>query len=87
MQSVLNVIAVQYDTISALPLSVILKMVAIWLFVALPLSVVGTIFGRHWLGKSDFPCRVNSMVRYGLPYDRDALNAIVSPPATHTQAF
>jgi len=23
-------------------------MVAIWVFVALPLAVVGTIFGRHW---------------------------------------
>jgi transmembrane 9 superfamily protein 3 len=48
----LNVIAVYYDTISALPISVILKVLAIWLFVALPLSVVGTIFGRHWSGSN-----------------------------------
>lgn len=29
------------------------------MFVALPLAVVGTIFGRHWSGKTDAPCRVN----------------------------
>ena len=61
--SVLNMIAIHYDTISALPISVILKMAAIWLFVALPLSVTGTIFGRHTAGKFDPPCRVNSIPR------------------------
>jgi transmembrane 9 superfamily protein 3 len=61
--SVLNCIAVYYDTISAIPFSVIVKMVAIWAFVALPLAVVGTIFGRHWIGKYDPPCRVNSIPR------------------------
>ncbi len=60
---VLNMIAVHYDTIGALPISVILKMAAIWLFVALPLSVAGTIFGRHWSGKNDAPCRVNNIPR------------------------
>jgi transmembrane 9 superfamily member 3 len=38
-------------------------MFAIWLFVSFPLTVVGTLFGRHWAGKADFPCRVNSMAR------------------------
>jgi hypothetical protein len=61
--SVLNSIAISYDTISAIPFSVFLKMLAIWLFVSLPLSVVGTIFGRHWMGKYDPPCRVNSIPR------------------------
>ena len=61
--SALNMIAVHYDTISALPISVILKMAAIWLFVALPLSVTGTIFGRHTAGKYDPPCRVNAISR------------------------
>jgi hypothetical protein len=61
--SVLNSIAIYYDTISAIPASVIIKMVAIWAFVALPLAVVGTIFGRHWNGKYDPPCRVNSIPR------------------------
>ena len=56
-------IAVHYDTIGALPMHVIMKMAAIWLFVAVPLSVVGTIFGRHWSVKSDVPCRVNNIPR------------------------
>lgn len=35
------------------------QMFAIWLFVSFPLTVVGTLFGRHWAGsKADFPCRV-----------------------------
>merc|ERR1719502_2617983 len=46
-----------------MPISVIIKMGAIWAFVALPLAVVGTIFGRHWSGKSDTPCRVNNIPR------------------------
>mmetsp|Transcript_60971 Transcript_60971/g.120026 ORF Transcript_60971/g.120026 Transcript_60971/m.120026 type:complete len:602 (-) Transcript_60971:135-1940(-) len=60
---VLNNIAIYYDTISAIPASVIVKMIAIWAFVALPLAVVGTIFGRHWNGKYEPPCRVNSIPR------------------------
>jgi transmembrane 9 superfamily protein 3 len=59
----LNLIAAYYDTISAYPISVLWKMVAIWLFVALPLSVAGTLVGRHWMVKSDLPCRVNSIPR------------------------
>jgi hypothetical protein len=39
-------------------------MLAIWLFVSLPLSVAGTIFGRHWMGKYEPPCRVNSIPRW-----------------------
>ena len=61
---VLNCVATYYDTISAIPLSVIIKMAGIWVFVALPLSVAGTIFGRHWMGKYDPPCRVNTVPRF-----------------------
>lgn len=61
--AVLNCIAIYYDTISAIPVSVVLKVAAIWALVALPLAVVGTIFGRHWMGKSEPPCRVNSIPR------------------------
>lgn len=59
----LNTVSVTYDAISAVPLSVIIKMIAIWLFVSLPLSIGGTIFGRHWHSKHDIPCRVNSIPR------------------------
>lgn len=59
----LNTIAIYYDTVNAIPALIIVKMVGIWLFVALPLAVVGTIFGRHLVGKVDIPCRVNSIPR------------------------
>ena len=59
----LNTVAIYYDTVNAIPAMVIFKMVGIWLFVALPLAVVGTIFGRHLVGKVDTPCRVNSIPR------------------------
>ena len=61
--TLLNIIAVYYDTISAIPVGVIIKMAAIWIFVALPLSVAGTLFGRHWSSNSEPPCRVNSLPR------------------------
>lgn len=59
----INCVAIYYDTLSAIPLSVIIKMIAIWLFVSLPLSIVGTVVGRHWMGKYEPPCRVNSIPR------------------------
>lgn len=61
--SLLNFIALSYETISVIPLGVLLKMVAIWFFVAMPLAVAGTIFGRNWIGKYEPPCRVNSIPR------------------------
>jgi transmembrane 9 superfamily member 3 len=61
--TVLNAIAIYYDTISAIHAMVIVKMVSIWLFVSLPLSVVGTIFGRHWSGRAETPCRINTVPR------------------------
>lgn len=59
----LNFVAIYYDTVNAIPFSVMMKMVAIWIFASLPLSVAGTIFGRHWMGKFEPPCRVNSIPR------------------------
>lgn len=61
--SILNTIAIYYDTVNAIPFMVIVKMIALWIFVAFPLSVAGTIFGRHSVSKSDPPCRVNSIPR------------------------
>lgn len=60
---VLNTVAIYYDTLSAIPLAVILKMAAIWVFVSVPLTIGGTILGRHWMGKYESPCRVNSIPR------------------------
>jgi transmembrane 9 superfamily protein 3 len=35
----------------------------IWLFVACPLTLVGTVVGRHWNGQADNPCRVSPVPR------------------------
>ena len=59
----LNSIAMYYGTVNTIPFLVILKVFCIWTFVSVPLSVVGTLFGRHFGGRPDFPCRVNSIPR------------------------
>jgi transmembrane 9 superfamily member 3 len=59
----LNWISFYYSSLSAIPFSVAVKMIAIWGFVALPLAVVGTIMGRHLSSKYEPPCRVNSIPR------------------------
>ena len=59
----LNAVAWYYTTSNALPLSALLKIFAIWLFVSFPLVIAGTLFGRHIGGKNDFPCRVNQIPR------------------------
>lgn len=63
MNIVLNWISMVYSSMSSIPVVVALKIVAIWLFVALPLSMVGTIIGRHFNCKYEPPCRVNSIPR------------------------
>ena len=37
--------------------------ILMWLLVALPLAVVGTILGRNWSGTPNDPCRVNAIPR------------------------
>ena len=59
----LNTIAVYYGTMLAIPIGTVIKVLLIWVLVSLPLTVVGTIFGRHWSGKPNFPCRVSRLLR------------------------
>ena len=77
--SVLNGMALIYGTIYYVPFLVLLKLFFLWVFVSVPLCILGTLLGRHAkLGgkKSDpFPCRVNAIPRpipddvpwYGVP--------------------
>jgi transmembrane 9 superfamily protein 3 len=60
---VLNIIAVMYGTIHSVPIGTLIQVLLIWLFVSLPLAILGTILGRHWNGKSSFPCRVGTIPR------------------------
>lgn len=59
----LNLISIYYDTLNTIPIAVMLKVVAIWVFISFPLNVVGTVLGRQWNGKPDFPCRVTALPR------------------------
>jgi len=66
--SVLNAISMYYGTISTITFLVIFKLTLLWIFITIPLAVVGTLLGRHQFtmkGKSadHFPCRVNSIPR------------------------
>lgn len=77
--SILNGIALIYGTIYYIPFLVMLKLFCLWIFVSVPLCILGTLLGRHAkLGgkKADpFPCRVNAIPRpipddipwYGVP--------------------
>lgn len=59
----LNWIAVAYGTTYAIPFTTMLKMVFLWAFVSFPLSIIGTLLGRNWSGRSNVPCRVNKLYR------------------------
>jgi len=77
--AVLNAIALMYGTIYYIPFLVLLKLFFLWVFVSVPLCILGTLLGRHAKlgGKKidSFPCRVNAIPRpvpedvpwYGVP--------------------
>lgn len=62
---VLNFASLMYGTINSIPFSVILKLFFLYVFVSVPLCVVGTLLGRHSSkgSASSFPCRVNAIPR------------------------
>jgi len=76
---VLNGLALLYGTIYYIPFLVLLKVFFLWVFVSVPLCILGTLLGRHAkLGgnkSQPFPCRVNAIPRpipedtpwYGVP--------------------
>jgi transmembrane 9 superfamily protein 3 len=61
----LNTISLIYGTINSVPFSVLLKLFLLWIFVSVPLCVIGTLLGRHAnKGTANtFPCRVNAIPR------------------------
>merc|ERR1719331_561437 len=60
---VLNVVGMMYGSLATVPLTSVLSVLLMWLLVALPLSVAGTILGRNWAGTPNDPCRVNAIPR------------------------
>ena len=63
--TLLNFVSISYGTIYVFPFSTIFKMFCLWVFVSVPLCIVGTLLGRHAnKGTSNtFPCRVNAIPR------------------------
>ncbi|KNC51393.1 endomembrane protein emp70 [Thecamonas trahens ATCC 50062] len=61
---VLNAIAISYNSLSALPFTSVLAVVLIWAFVAFPLTLVGTLFGRSLAGESDAPFKPKKVPRH-----------------------
>lgn len=74
----LNTVSLFYGTINTIPFLVIVKLFFIWVFVTVPLCIVGTLLGRHTSGGTGgaggghghhggaldhFPCRVNAIPR------------------------
>merc|ERR1712038_2148287 len=62
--SILNGIALVYQTVNYIPFLVIVKVFFIWMIISVPLCVIGTLAGRHAnVTSADFPCRVNAIPR------------------------
>lgn len=61
--AVLNLVAMAYRSMSAVPFFTIVVMLLLWLLVAVPLTIAGTILGRNFGGVADYPCRVNAIPR------------------------
>ena len=59
----INFVAVSYASSRAIPFTTMLKISALGLFVAFPLTLIGTLLGRNLRGTASWPCRVNPVPR------------------------
>ncbi|KAL3887903.1 hypothetical protein ACJMK2_000290 [Sinanodonta woodiana] len=72
--AVVNSIAWAYGTTQALPWTTVVLLMALWLFVGYPLTVIGGIFGKNWANGFDAPCRTKNIAREipAVPWYRSA---------------
>jgi hypothetical protein len=61
--SFLNSVAIWNDSSAALPFGTIMIILAIFILVALPLTIIGGIAGRNTAGDFNSPCRTNKIPR------------------------
>lgn len=61
--SVANSVAWFYGSTQALPWTTIVLLMAFWLFIGYPLTIIGGIFGRNFAGSFDSPCRTKNIAR------------------------
>lgn len=59
----LNIVASAYEATGALSLSAVLLIVTLWLFIGFPLTLVGSIAGRHLASPFEAPTRTNHHAR------------------------
>eukprot|EP00019_Armaparvus_languidus_P004857 CAMPEP_0168607246 /NCGR_PEP_ID=MMETSP0420-20121227/17033_1 /TAXON_ID=498008 /ORGANISM="Pessonella sp." /LENGTH=200 /DNA_ID=CAMNT_0008647027 /DNA_START=567 /DNA_END=1166 /DNA_ORIENTATION=- len=60
---VLDWIAVAYNSLASVPLGTMFVVTLLWAAVAFPLTLLGTIVGKHQYGVRNVPCRVNPVPR------------------------
>mmetsp|Transcript_8294 Transcript_8294/g.25783 ORF Transcript_8294/g.25783 Transcript_8294/m.25783 type:complete len:576 (-) Transcript_8294:74-1801(-) len=60
---VLNVVSTLYGSLGTVGFSSSFAVVLIWLLAVCPMTVIGTLLGRHWSGTPSYPCRVNAIPR------------------------
>ncbi|BFZ21599.1 hypothetical protein BsWGS_24638 [Bradybaena similaris] len=72
--AVINSVAWAYGTTRALPATTVILLMALWLFVGYPLTVLGGIFGKNYAGSFDAPCRTKNIAREipSVPWYRSA---------------
>lgn len=58
-----NFVAMYYESSRAIHFGTLVAIISIWFFLIFPLTLLGTVVGRNWSGKPDFPCRVNPIPR------------------------
>lgn len=58
----LNIIALSYGSLNYIPLGTLIAVLAIWAFIALPLTLVGTVVGKNWNGTPE-KVRINQVPR------------------------
>ena len=65
--SILNTVAIAYNSTAAFPFPIILQLFAMWALVTIPLTVLGGVLGRHsgmkLVQKKPFPTRTNRLAR------------------------
>jgi transmembrane 9 superfamily member 3 len=80
--SILNTVGLFYGTINTIPFMVIVKLFFIWVCVSVPLTVVGTMFGRHGatsLRKNGGSSSITSSAAGPFDYFPCRVNAIPRP--------
>ncbi|CAH1776014.1 unnamed protein product [Owenia fusiformis] len=61
--SFINSVHWSYGSTQALPWTTIIMLLALWIIVGYPLTVIGGIFGKNWANGFDAPCRTKNIPR------------------------